>query len=410
MKRWMVLFLLIAVSGSAVLYWLTGFGRPSKEDSASVRLATVSRRDMGSFVQATGVVKPQVGAEVRVGARISGRVECLCVSVGQRVKKGEVIVRLEREELEARVRRAEADLAYAQANLELIRRGSREQEIRQVQQEVREAEAVLQFDLAELERKEKLFSQGFVSWEELERARREAEVARAHLQATRERLRLIEDRYTPEEIAMGHWRVEQARALLREAQVQLGYATIAAPISGIIAQVSTQKGETVAAGLQAPTFITIVDLDRLEVDAYVDEVDIGRVKVGQKATFTVDSYPGREFEGEVTAIYPKAILLDNVVNYVTVISVGDHGGLLKPDMTASVRIFLGKKKGVLALPREAVKREGRLKVVYVWHGGRAEKREVVTGWRDGDFLEIESGLKEGEQVLLEPPSPEEGGR
>ena len=199
--------------------------------------------------------------------------------------------------------------------------------------------------------------------------------------------------------------VGQALAGLRLAEVELSYATLLAPISGVVASVSTQEGETVAAGLNAPTFLTIIDLDRLQVDAYVDEVDIGKVKVGQSATFTVDAFPAREFQGKVAAIYPEAVIQENVVNYDVVIGIIDpYDGLLRPEMTAGVEIFLDSREQVLAVPVRAVKRERGRSIVYLPSEKGPEAREVTVGWKDGQWIELAAGLEEGQSVLLETPA------
>jgi putative ABC transport system ATP-binding protein len=164
--------------------------------------------------------------------------------------------------------------------------------------------------------------------------------------------------------------VERTKAALASARVALSYATITAPIAGVVGLASTQEGETVAAGLNAPTFVTIVDLNRLQVDTFVDEVDIGKVKVGQKASFTVDSFPSREFAGQVTAIYPRAVIQENVVNYDVVVEITDkYDGLLRPEMTASVTIQLDARDNVLTVPVKAVKRDHGRNVVFVITGG-----------------------------------------
>jgi RND family efflux transporter MFP subunit len=200
--------------------------------------------------------------------------------------------------------------------------------------------------------------------------------------------------------------VEAAKAALQEAEARLSYATILAPISGVIGSVSTQEGETVSAGLSAPTFVTLIDLNRLQVDVFVDEVDIGKVRRGQQALFTVDAFPGKEFEGKVEAIYPKAVIQENVVNYDVVVKIQTpYAGLLRPDMTANVTILLEARTGVLALPVQAVKRERGKNLVYVSTEGRVETREVKVGWKDGQWIEIAGGLVEGQTVLLDAPQP-----
>jgi macrolide-specific efflux system membrane fusion protein len=209
----------------------------------------------------------------------------------------------------------------------------------------------------------------------------------------------------PDDIRTAEATVAAKRAALAGAQARLSYATILAPISGVVASVSTQEGETVAAGLNAPTFLTIIDLARLQVDTFVDEVDIGKIKVGQTATFTVDSFPSREFTGRVVAIYPKAVIQENVVTYDVVVEItGEYDGLLRPEMTASVTIHLDARQGVLAVPAKAVRRERGKSVVYLLNNGRPQQREIKVGWRDSQWIEIVSGLEEGQTVLLEPPA------
>ena len=158
-----------------------------------------------------------------------------------------------------------------------------------------------------------------------------------------------------------------------------------------------------AAGLKAPTFVTIIDLNRIQVDAFVDETDIGKVKVGQRAVFTVDTYPNKDFEGVVSAIYPKAVIQDNVVDYDVVIDISSpFKNLLRPDMTASVTIYQKERKGVLMIPRKAIIREGGHKFVLVKQAnGPPRKKAVKTGMSSGSNIEIVSGVSEGDTVVIE---------
>jgi multidrug efflux pump subunit AcrA (membrane-fusion protein) len=157
----------------------------------------------------------------------------------------------------------------------------------------------------------------------------------------------------------------------------------------------------VAAGLNAPTFVTIIDLERLQLNAYVDEVDIGRIAQGQAVVFTVDAFPARDFTGRVSAIYPTATIQDNVVKYVVAVDInrGD-GALLRPEMTASVRIQL-EERVVLALPARALRREAGRNVVTVRVDGHTEPRDIRVGWRDGAWVEVVDGLTAGDRVLVE---------
>ncbi len=147
------------------------------------------------------------------------------------------------------------------------------------------------------------------------------------------------------------------------------------------------------------------------MNAYVDEVDIGKVETGQLAVFTVDAFPARDFTGRVAAIYPTATIQDNVVKYVVALDIaGDYSGLLRPEMTASVRIEL-ETRTVLAVPTRAIRQQDGRRVVYVLKDGGPAVREIRVGWRDGPWAEIVEGLVEGDRIFLDaPPTSEEAQR
>jgi multidrug efflux pump subunit AcrA (membrane-fusion protein) len=367
--------------------------------------AKVQRRNLSSTVLATGAVKPQIGAEVRVGARISGKVERLYANIGDVVRKGQVIAEIEKADLEAKVNQGAAELQLAEAKLAAAK-SLRPKEVEKAQADLAQCQATMELNRTVLEREERLLKGGFSAKETIDRAQEQASVSEAKVAAAQKAVELVKTGYE-EDLRQLAADIDRAKAVLAEAKVQLSYATIAAPISGVIGSVSTQEGETVAAGLSAPTFVTIIDLNRLQVDAFVDEVDIGKVKPGQKAVFTVDSFPAREFEGKVVAIYPKAVIQENVVNYDVVVQITDkYDGLLRPEMTTGVTIFLEAKANVLAVPVKALKRERGKSVVYVLTNGQRQAKEVKVGWKDSQWVEILSGLEEGQTVLLEAPPAE----
>src|SRR5262245_1414620 len=283
------------------LWWYAQ--RPEDANAAVPATAEAAMREFATVVTAIGAVKPQIGAEVRVGARISGKLVRLPANIGDRVARGSVIAELESADLAAAVARHEAAVAVAR-------------------EKIADAEARQKLSEATYQRQLSLLKISGTSQQLVDEALRESQSAAVGVQ-----------------IAMRQ--LELAQAELREASVNLSYATITAPISGVIGSVTTQEGETVAAGLNAPTFVVIVDLDRLQVNALVDEVDIGKVKLGQRVTFNVDAFPAQDFAGAVSAIYPSATIQDNVVKYVVAIAIDDEQrGLLRPEMTASVRIQL----------------------------------------------------------------------
>ena len=400
-----LLFLLVCavVAGTGVAVW-RWWTRPGSETADPATTTTqVVRRDFSSSVLATGAVKPQVGAQVRVGARVSGKVEKLRANIGDSVRKGQIIAELEKADLQATVGQRQAELSLAEAKLAAVE-SLLPKEIEKAEADVTRWQATLAMSEKDHQRQSRLLPAHAVSQDDWERSEERLKVAQAGLASAGAALDLAGKRQV-EDRRQALADIARAKEALNNAKVQLSYATLVAPISGVIGSVATQEGETVAAGLNSPTFVTIIDLDRLEVDAMVDEVDIGKVRVGQKAMFTVDSFPAREFPGKVVAIYPDAILLENVVYYDVVIEIqANEDKVLRPQMTASATIFLDAKTDVLAIPTKAVKRERGKNVVYVVRDAQPQPREVKVGWKDGTWIEVVSGLQEGETIVQVAPA------
>lgn len=199
--------------------------------------------------------------------------------------------------------------------------------------------------------------------------------------------------------------LKQSRAVLRYQEALLDKAIIRAPITGTVLAILTQQGETVAAGFQTPTLITVADLNRLEVRAYVDEVDVGQTRIGMPAEIRVETFRNRRFRGKVAKIASASTVKDNIVTYETTIALENPEGLLRPDMTADVTLLLNRLENVLVTPSEAIHREVNRSVVYVLHRAkqgkeRVETRTVTTGRQSNTHTEITTGLKAGEEVIL----------
>lgn len=362
------------------------------------KTAKVERGEVFLEVAATGAVKPQVGAQVKVGARISGRVENLLVKQGDFVKQGQLIAVIEHKDLKNQVERLEFELKQAISQLEKIK-ATYPEKIRASKKVI----SALQAELEQLEREAKrlqnLFKEGLISKTELERIEKDKVVKENQLEAEKAQLRALEAEFD-KELERAKSQVEAARRQLEEAKVRLSYAFIYSPINGYVSEVTTQQGETVVAGLNAPTFITVVDLSRLEVHCYIDETDIGKIKAGMEATFRVDSFPDKVFKAKVRTIYPGAIIKNNVVFYDTVLDIlTPYENYLRPEMTAQVTILAGKKEGVLLVPSGAVKIDPQGKAfVMVKEGEKWKKRLVKTGWESRGKIEILEGLSEGDVV------------
>lgn len=345
-KHWSAGLFVCAVATVAVYAW-PGTDADSSPDARRTVRVTVGA--LSEAIAATGVIRPVTGAEVNVGSRISGTVTRLPVEVGDRVVTGQLLA-----ELDATAMQAEADRARADVNL-----------------------SIPQVELAEstLRRREMLAAKGLATAEDLEVARQDLAIARAQLEAN--------------------------RARLRSAEIELGYSQITAPIDGVVAEVSTREGETVAAAFAAPNFVTIIDIDRVEVLAYVDETDIGRVEVGQQASFTVDTYAEVEFPARVVAIQPRAEIQGSVVNYVVRLEFKRIPPyILRPEMTAHVRIVIDEREDVLTAPRAAIKRQAGRQYVLLQRDGEWVEQDVRTGWRSDSTVELLSGVRAGDVVEI----------
>jgi RND family efflux transporter MFP subunit len=330
---------------------LAGCGRltGSADGTAGRVFASPEQRRIAASVLATGVIRLRVGGEVRVGSQLSGIVESLRVEVGSKVKRGDVIAKIDSRGLEARLAQAQAQVAVADQDL---RRAG-----------------------VELERAKRMDEQKLVARSSVEDGVLAVDQARAKL--------------------------EKARRDAAVVSTDLSYAVIRSPITGTVASVATQEGETVAASFTAPTFVTIIEDGALELIAMVDETDIGAVAVGNPVTFTVEAYPSREFEGHVARIAPKGTIISGVVNFEVMIRIDSPPELLKPDMTANVSLKTAEREA-LVIPNAAIQRDGTERFVYVDKGGSLARRTVTVGTRDASFTEIRQGVAPGDRVLVSP--------
>ncbi len=374
------------------------FGKPPQKPTVKdFKFQPVTRQDIHQKVLATGTVTLKTGAEVKIGARISGQVKSLLVKIGDFIRAGDIIAVIEHEDLLSRVARFQADLDAENARLAKIR-AEGPLEINKAIAERNELQVQTKLAQKMLERNDELNRKGFVSTTVLDEAQERLEVLRARINLANEELKLKRSQLKNDS-RLAEAMVDKARANLNVEEIQLTYASITAPIDGIVAFVSTQEGETVVASLNAPTFVTLIDLRKLEVTVFVDETDIGRIEVGQMAKFTVDTYAERFFSGKVREIHPKAVIKDNVVNYEVILDIEKKNvAKLRPEMTANVVVTTGTRKNVLTLPKEAIKREGKKTFVVMQASSELADKPIELGWRDGRNIEVVSGLNEGDQV------------
>jgi len=299
-------------------------------DAPKLKFAKLESGPLTAAVSATGTLNPVVS--VQVGSQVSGQIKEILVDFNSPVKSGQLIAQLDPETYQHRVRQAEADVDAARAG----------QGVQQA--EVARARSSLANAQRDYERKKTLVERNFISPAERDTAQNNLDVARASLASAEAQVR------------NGEAVVRQREAQLAAARVDLERTTIRAPVDGIVVKRSIEPGQTVAASLQAPElFIIAKNLTDMQVETSIDEADVGRVRVGQKATFTVDAFAGRHFEGEVRQVRKAATVVSNVVTYIVVISAANPDLTLLPGMTANVRIVTAQKDKTLKAPNAALR-------------------------------------------------------
>lgn len=364
----------------------------------------VERGTIAAKVDATGSLEPV--DKVTVGAEISGRVDEVLADFNDVVKKGQVLARINTDDLQARMTQARASLANARANL--------------LQAQATQSDAQRAF-----ERSQSLKASGFASTAAFDNAKAALDRANAQVAASRAQ-------------------VQQQDATLTQAETNLSKAEIKSPIDGVVLERKVEAGQTVQASFNTPElFVIASDLKRMELQVYIDEADVAVVRVGQQATFTVDAYENRTFSAQVSALRTSPRVLNNVVAYLATLTVSNEQGLLRPGLTATAEITTATAVNVLNVPNGALRFEPDAKPsgggvsfsfggrggpsiraggadkkdkaekdpdagnVYVLNkDGDPEKREIRKGISDGVITEIKSGnLKQGELVITDVALP-----
>jgi RND family efflux transporter MFP subunit len=353
-RVWLGLSTLLVLLGGALAAYR--FQRQPHEEANRAAASTISpeMKEIDSTVTTSGTVRLRTGAEVRVGSEVSGIVRKLNVTVGAHIQKGDIIAEIDPRPLQARV-----EQARTQAAMDEVGVGKAERDLKRGQQ---------------------LFAEGVLPAQQKEDLEWQLKSAEAKL--------------------------EKSKSDLAAAEIDLSYAVIRAPISGTVASVSTQEGETVAASFAAPTFVTIIEDNALELVAMVDETDIAGVRPGETVNFTVEAYPLREIPAIVKRIDPVATIISGVVNYPVVATIERDGRLLKPDMTANITIKTAERKA-LVVPNGAILGDGEERCVFLIRDGKQEKRTVTIGTRDAGFTEIKKGLSANDVVVVNRASDSE---
>ncbi len=382
-RRWL-LALALAAGGAAYLWW---YSRPQKPQFVT---EAVTRGDVVRAVITTGAVNPVV--TVQVGTYVSGVIQTLYCDYNTPVKAGQLCAKIDPRPYQVVVDQSVANLASARAQL-------------------RKDEAAVVFSKVVYERDLKLLKHGGVSQETVDTDKSNLDQNIA-------------------QVGLDEATIQQHQSMLDAAQVNLDYTNIISPVDGIVVSRSIDVGQTVAASFQTPTlFLIAKDLTKMQVDTNVSESDVGAVKVGQKASFTVESYSDRVFWGQVAQLRQAPITVQNVVTYDVVVGVDNPDLVLLPGMTANTRIITDERRGVLRVPLQALRFSprglGHAEVpegtpqpervgeetthhkraagtrVWVLRAGRPEPVSFTAGLRDGTFVEITGGdLKAGDKVVV----------
>lgn len=386
MKKLALILIVIAVA--AGLYWMFG---PSEPEEPGTKYITVpvEKGTVRAEITCTGTLSPRV--EVLVGSQVSGTIKELYADFESKVKKGQLVALIDPDKFKAKAEQARADVSAAKASLA-------------------KAEVTLTDRLRDLRRNEGLVHKGSVSRSEYDKAKTEADAAEA-------------------QVVVDRAKVAQMEAKLREAELELQYTRIIAPVDGVVVARNMDVGQTVTASFQTPVLFKIAeDLTRMQVNTNVDEADIGRVKVGQQAVFTVPAFPDSEFKAAVTQIRNEPMIEQNVVTYNVVLNVNNDKLELRPGMTANVQILIKEVTNALIVPEQAFrfspekdrkKKGNREKSSLkpnqrrVWKlvgGDRLEPVEVKTGISGTQGVQVFSnGIKPGDPVVVEAVAKDKKG-
>lgn len=335
---WIFLALVVVLSFLGYRYW------SQKQSEPAYRTAKIEKGTLTASVAASGTLQPVVS--VQVGSQVSGQLKEVLVDFNSLVKKDQLIARIDPETFEYKVRQSEADLEAAKAQV-----------LTQQAMIAAQRAVVSQFEVSladarrDLERKQQLQAKNFISGADVEKARATANALAEQLKAAQAQVDVA--RATAGNVGAV---VKQREASLAQARVDLARTAIRAPVSGIVIKRSVDKGQTVAASLQAPElFIIAENLTDMRVDTAIDESEIGKIKIGQRASFTVDAFPGKVFDGKVQQVRKAAQTVSNVVTYLVEVTAANPELQLLPGMTANVRIVTDVRDGVLKVPNAALR-------------------------------------------------------
>jgi len=369
MKRIVSLVVVALLVGGAVWGYLYAQSRGSVPKFRTVR---VERGPLTAAVSATGNLNAVI--TVQVGSQVSGQIKELLVDFNSIVKKNQVIARIDPDIFTAKVNQAKADVESAKATVL-----NQEAQVERARADVENARAAYAESKAQtakaqvavvdgkrdFDRKTELFARRLIARSDLDSSQAahdsaiaQVDSAKAHEQALDSAIQssTAQLRVAQAMLVSARAGVDQKNAGLKQAQVDLDHTTILAPVDGVVVSRQVDVGQTVAASLQAPILFTIAqDLTKMQVETSVDEADIGRLKLDDRANFTVDAFPGETFTGTVTQIRKAPQVVQNVVTYTVIVGVENPSGKLMPGMTANVKLVVAQKANALKIPNAALR-------------------------------------------------------
>ena len=359
------------------------------------KLAKVEKGDLAKSVVATGKVEPITKVEVK--SKASGIVKKLLVDAGDRVKKGQLLAQLDKEEISAQVAQSQAGLQAAEASLK-----SAEADFERAKVDAEGPDVPLL--KRAYERATGMAKDGVVSTSALEDAQKNYEMALNKQNGAKAQVTVLKAK-----IAQAAAQVAQDKANLEQLEEQLSYTDIISPIDGVVLSRNVEMGDAVSSilvlGSSATLVMTLGDTSEVYVKGKVDESDIGKVYLGQPARIKVESFKDKTFSGKVTKISPMGVEKDNVTTFEVRVSINNPGGELKAEMTANAEIILEEHKNVLQIPEGSIVYDNQKKasVEVPDPKGKEGKRKVAVniGISNGAKTELLSGLKEGDQVVLQ---------
>ncbi len=370
MRRLPTIVVLLAVVVAAGFYLFAGWsGAPAE---GSYRTAKADRGEIVATVSATGTINPTT--TVIVGSQLSGQVVEVLADYNSEVKADQVVARLNQNQIRARLDAARADLAQMRAQklvtegqIEKVRAETEKAKAAQADMEAQVArnEALLADAERNLTRQSELRSRGFAaeSIHETAKATRDAQFAalnsaRAQVNSAKAALLSLaaDVQIAQANLEAVNAQILQRQAAARQIEVDLQNSEIRSPVSGVVVLRNVELGQTVAASLQAPELFRIADdLRKMEISANIDETDVGRIKPGQRVTFTVNAFPGRTFDGVVKQVRLGSQTVQNVVIYTTIISIENPRRELLPGMTANLRIETERRDNIIRIPNAALR-------------------------------------------------------